>query len=243
MAASMAMLVPGQSKVYNLIRYQSARNVPSLGRTVRDPVNRVPHTRPRSAAINQALDSQDNGFAPLQRVCKSLLVGVAAAATWSVLASAVCGPSAPLASLTLAAGSSEASGAPVAARSAWAGLAAGFLHTLCGPDHLAALTPLTIGRKRAAASALGALWGFGHSTGQLILGLVFVVLKDRFHDFVPALSRWSGTVVGLTLIGIGLMGIYETYFEGQEEGEQQHGQPQLAVAGGLCTVAAASSYW
>jgi hypothetical protein len=40
-----------------------------------------------------------------------------------------------------------------------------------------ALTPLTIGRNRAAASALGALWGFGHSTGQLILGLVFVVLK------------------------------------------------------------------
>lgn len=43
--------------------------------------------------------------------------------------------------------------------------------------HLQALTPLTIGRSRAAASALGALWGFGHSTGQLILGLVFVVLK------------------------------------------------------------------
>lgn len=28
-------------------------------------------------------------------------------------------------------------GAQVAAQSAWAGLAAGFLHTLCGPDHLA----------------------------------------------------------------------------------------------------------
>lgn len=42
-----------------------------------------------------------------------------------------------------------------------------------------ALTPLTIGRNRFAASALGALWGFGHSTGQLILGLVFVVLKVR----------------------------------------------------------------
>lgn len=42
---------------------------------------------------------------------------------------------------------------------------------------LQALTPLTIGRNRAAASALGALWGFGHSTGQLILGLVFVILK------------------------------------------------------------------
>ena len=42
---------------------------------------------------------------------------------------------------------------------------------------LQALTPLTIGRSRMAASALGALWGFGHSTGQLILGLVMVLLK------------------------------------------------------------------
>ena len=39
------------------------------------------------------------------------------------------------------------------------------------------LTPLSIGRSRLAASALGALWGFGHSTGQLILGFFFVLLK------------------------------------------------------------------
>lgn len=44
---------------------------------------------------------------------------------------------------------------------------------------LQALTPLTIGRKRIDATALGALWGFGHSTGQLILGLVFVLLQVR----------------------------------------------------------------
>ncbi|EFJ52979.1 hypothetical protein VOLCADRAFT_55289, partial [Volvox carteri f. nagariensis] len=105
---------------------------------------------------------------------------------------------------------SPSAGLTTTAKSAWAGLAAGFLHTLCGPDHLAALTPLTIGRNRFAASALGALWGFGHSTGQLILGLVFV---DRFHDLVPFLSKWAGTVVPLTLIAIGVMGIYESFFE------------------------------
>jgi hypothetical protein len=100
------------------------------------------------------------------------------------------------------------------------------------PDVPQALTPLTIGRSRSAATTLGALWGFGHSTGQLILGLVFVLLKDRFHDFVPALSRWSGTVVGLTLVAIGLMGLYETYVEQHEEGEG-HGaaEPTLAMAG------------
>lgn len=215
--------------------------MPSLQRTVRVPVNRVPQICASSAAaVSQPIDPRNNNVAPLQRLCKSLLVGVAAAATWSVLASAVCGPSAPFASLTLTAGSADASGASVAAQSAWAGLAAGFLHTLCGPDHLAALTPLTIGRNRAAASALGALWGFGHSTGQLILGLVFVVLKERFHDFVPALSKWSGTVVGLTLIAIGLMGIYETYFEGAHEEEEQ-GELKLAVAGADGSTIAASS--
>ena len=48
---------------------------------------------------------------------------------------------------------------------------------------LQALTPLTIGRDRLVSTALGALWGFGHSTGQLILGLVFVVLKVSGRDF------------------------------------------------------------
>ncbi|KAG2431121.1 hypothetical protein HXX76_009651 [Chlamydomonas incerta] len=139
---------------------------------------------------------------------------------------------------SLAVGDAQSTGLTSAAKSAWAGLAAGFLHTLCGPDHLAALTPLTIGRNRFAASALGALWGFGHSTGQLILGLVFVVLKERFHDFVPFLDKWAGTVVPLTLIAIGVMGIYESVFEAKEgEGHHGHGEEEaaavnLALAGG-----------
>ena len=65
------------------------------------------------------------------------------------------------------------------AKSAWAGLAAGCLHTLSGPDHLAALTPLTVGRSHTAAAVLGGLWGFGHCVGQLVLGLAMVLLKVR----------------------------------------------------------------
>ena len=44
-----------------------------------------------------------------------------------------------------------------------------FLRTL-GPDHLAALAPLVIGKRRSvfAAFGLGALWGSGHATGQLV---------------------------------------------------------------------------
>ncbi len=44
---------------------------------------------------------------------------------------------------------------------------------------LQALTPLTIGRSHVKGALLGALWGFGHSIGQLLLGLLMVVLKAR----------------------------------------------------------------
>ena len=46
-----------------------------------------------------------------------------------------------------------------------------------------------------------------------------VVLKDRFTALVPALSKWGGTTVGLTLLAIGVMGIYESFFEQQPHEE------------------------
>eukprot|EP00890_Picochlorum_soloecismus_P003013 jgi/Picsp_1/3712/NSC_06548-R1_at4g35080-like protein len=155
------------------------------------------------------------------------------AVSWCFLAAAVFGwwyasPSSSyvgsktMASLSLAIPAVSTEAVAVAVRSAWAGLAAGCLHTLAGADHLAALTPLTIGRTHFSASLLGALWGFGHSTGQLILGLLMVVLKDRFQQLVPALSKWGGTTVGLTLLAIGALGVYESFFEEHhdEDGEK-----------------------
>jgi len=113
-------------------------------------------------------------------------------------------------------------GLSLTAKSAWAGLLAGCLHTLAGPDHLAALTPLTIGRDRFKASVLGAQWGFGHSVGQLILGLAFAVLKDKIDGFMPALSKYSGTLVGLILVIIGVSGIKESFDARKEEGDHGH---------------------
>lgn len=37
--------------------------------------------------------------------------------------------------------------------------------------------------------------------------------QDRFDALMPALSKWGATMVGLTLLAIGILGIYETYFE------------------------------
>lgn len=91
--------------------------------------------------------------------------------------------------------------------SAWTGFFAGCLHTLSGPDHLAALAPLSIGRTRMESAAVGALWGCGHDAGQLIFGLLFLLLKDRLH--IEVIRTWGTRVVGFTLLLIGAMGIKE----------------------------------
>ena len=91
--------------------------------------------------------------------------------------------------------------------SAWTGFLAGCLHTLSGPDHLAALAPLSIGRTRMESAAVGALWGCGHDAGQVIFGLIFLLLKDGLH--IEIFRTWGTRVVGLTLLLIGAMGIKE----------------------------------
>ncbi|KAJ8538430.1 hypothetical protein K7X08_027651 [Anisodus acutangulus] len=91
--------------------------------------------------------------------------------------------------------------------SAWTGFFAGCLHTLSGPDHLAALAPLSIGRTRMESAAVGALWGCGHDAGQLIFGLLFLLLKDRLH--IEVIRTLGTRVVGFTLLVIGAMGIKE----------------------------------
>ncbi|KAL5711698.1 hypothetical protein ACHQM5_013954 [Ranunculus cassubicifolius] len=91
--------------------------------------------------------------------------------------------------------------------SAWTGFFAGCLHTLSGPDHLAALAPLSIGRTPLESAAVGALWGCGHDAGQVIFGLLFLLLKDRLH--IEIIRTWGTRVVGLTLLVIGAMGIKE----------------------------------
>ena len=91
--------------------------------------------------------------------------------------------------------------------SAWTGFLAGCLHTLSGPDHLAALAPLSIGRSRVESAFVGALWGCGHDAGQVIFGLLFLSLKDRLH--IEVIRTWSTRVVALTLLIIGALGIRE----------------------------------
>ena len=99
--------------------------------------------------------------------------------------------------------------ASLAAKSAWAGLLAGCLHTLTGPDHLAALAPLAVSASRAQNAMMGALWGCGHNTGQMLFGLLFVLLKDKLPFNMEVIGQWGQGIVGVTLIVIGAMGFWE----------------------------------
>lgn len=91
---------------------------------------------------------------------------------------------------------------------AFAGALAGLVHVLSGPDHLAAIAPLASDRRRAPWSS-GALWGLGHSSGVLLVGLLALWLREQLP--LDALSSWSERAVGVVLIGIGLWGFHRAF--------------------------------
>jgi len=86
----------------------------------------------------------------------------------------------------------------------WSGLAAGSLHVVSGADHLAALLPLSVGR-RLRAFRLGVRWGLGHSAGVLVIGALAVGLKEWVD--IAAVGAWGERLVGVMLVGIGVWGV------------------------------------
>ena len=84
------------------------------------------------------------------------------------------------------------------------GLAAGAVHVISGPDHLAAIAPLALDRWRKAL-AIGFRWGLGHSSGVLFVGILALLAREILP--LRALSGWAERLVGLLLIGIGLWGL------------------------------------
>ena len=85
------------------------------------------------------------------------------------------------------------------------GFVAALVHVLSGPDHLAAVTPLALERKKKFWKT-GVAWGLGHISGMLLIGLLFYFLKDYLP--VEKISAWSEKFVGFMLIGIGLWAFY-----------------------------------
>ena len=85
-----------------------------------------------------------------------------------------------------------------------AGLVAGMVHVLSGPDHLAAVAPIAAHRP-ARAGWSGLMWGTGHTTGVLIVGALALLLRGLLP--LVALSSWSERLVGVAMIAIGLWGL------------------------------------
>lgn len=85
-----------------------------------------------------------------------------------------------------------------------AGFVAGALHVFMGPDHLAAVAPLSADEPRRAWR-LGLRWGFGHAAGVAIIAAVAFLLRRFIH--METLSHWSERMVGLVLIGVGIWGL------------------------------------
>lgn len=80
------------------------------------------------------------------------------------------------------------------------GVAAGVIHVLSGPDHLAAIAPLAI-RKQKAAWLTGLRWGGGHASGVAVVGVLSLLLRGILP--IDLISGWSDRLVGVMLLGIG----------------------------------------
>jgi ABC-type nickel/cobalt efflux system permease component RcnA len=101
-----------------------------------------------------------------------------------------------------------------------AGLAAGAVHALSGPDHLAAVTPLTLSNRHRAV-LIGLLWGLGHAGGVAVIGAVVFLLRGVLN--LDALSVWSERAVGLMLIAVGLWGLRKAFTKWVHAHDHEHG--------------------
>ena len=90
--------------------------------------------------------------------------------------------------------------------SAIAGFAAGSIHVLTGPDHLAAISPLAVDTKKSSWN-IGFRWGLGHTTGVGLVGLLALAGRELIP--VELISSYSERLVGLVLIAIGIWGIHK----------------------------------
>lgn len=88
-----------------------------------------------------------------------------------------------------------------------AGMAAGAAHTFSGPDHLAALAPM-VAKQPKGAARLGALWGFGHGLGVVLLGVAGIWAHQLFD--LQVVSQYAEYLVGGLLILLGTHAIYTT---------------------------------
>src|SRR4029453_11586897 len=85
----------------------------------------------------------------------------------------------------------------------FSGLIAGLVHVFSGPDHLAAVAPLSVAHREQTWTT-GFRWGIGHAGGVLVIGLLSLLFRELLP--LDLLSSWAERLVGVMLIGIGIWG-------------------------------------
>jgi len=100
------------------------------------------------------------------------------------------------------------------------GLAAGGIHVFSGPDHLAAIAPLSL-QRRVRTWITGARWGVGHASGVLFVGLASLFVREFVA--IEALSSWAERLVGVALMAIGLWGLRKAFSKHLHAHEHSHG--------------------
>jgi len=100
-----------------------------------------------------------------------------------------------------------------------AGLLAGLLHVFTGPDHLAALAPLSL-QARRRAWAVGLRWGVGHSSGVLVVAALAFGLRQAVA--LDHLSGWGERLAGASMIVLGLWGLRSLFREQLHAHEHHH---------------------
>lgn len=90
----------------------------------------------------------------------------------------------------------------------WVGFSTAFLHVFSGPDHLAAVSPLSIQRQKQSWKT-GLVWGGGHATGVYLLGSILLLLRETLP--VETISSYSERLVGMVLIAMGAWGIQKSF--------------------------------
>ena len=83
---------------------------------------------------------------------------------------------------------------------ALAGLAAGVLHVVSGPDHLAAVAPLAADGK-GPQWRTGLEWGLGHTAGVVAIGLMLIAFRQLLPINLPEISE---RLVGVALLAVAM---------------------------------------
>lgn len=112
----------------------------------------------------------------------------------------------------------------------FAGLAAGLLHVLSGPDHLAAVAPLAADNERGQWRT-GLQWGIGHTAGVLLIALLLLLIREQLP--LDAISAYSERIVGVALMLVGGWGIRSAWVRrrrGATGGANDHGHSHAGAS-------------